>query len=127
MQFDKNTTLGCVIGAIMNARSRVRAVLQPEIRAVFRCAGRPCGGDGGICRHPVDLRARLSPVGSNDGAVSRILRPPSDDPASRRWESQGPVRTIILMTALRLLYWCGMSPERLSRFYAAVRRENIRQ
>jgi hypothetical protein len=39
----------------------------------------------------------------------------------RRWERQGPIRTILLMWSLRFLYWIGVSPRRLARFYAAVR------
>ncbi len=32
----------------------------------------------------------------------------------RRWERQGPLRTILLMWALRFLYWIGISPQRLA-------------
>ena len=39
----------------------------------------------------------------------------------RRWEQQGPLRTIVLMWTLRFLYWAGVSPSRLSRWYNVVR------
>ena len=39
----------------------------------------------------------------------------------RRWDQSGWSRTVILMWLLRWGYWCGISPERLSRFYAHVR------
>ena len=39
----------------------------------------------------------------------------------RRWDQGGWSRTVILMWLLRWGYWCGISPERLSRFYAHVR------
>lgn len=37
--------------------------------------------------------------------------------SSRRWEQNGIVRTIFLMWTLRLLYWLGVSPTRLARWY----------
>lgn len=37
--------------------------------------------------------------------------------SSRRWQTHGVVRTILLMWRLRVLYWAGVSPERLSRMY----------
>ena len=39
----------------------------------------------------------------------------------RRWEQQGPLRTILQMWALRFLYWVGWSPHRLHRYYHHVR------
>jgi rSAM/selenodomain-associated transferase 2 len=37
--------------------------------------------------------------------------------SARRWEQKGVVRTIFLMWTLRLLYWLGVSPRRLARWY----------
>ena len=37
--------------------------------------------------------------------------------SGRRWESRGVVRTVFLMWRLRLLYFVGVSPERLARLY----------
>ena len=37
--------------------------------------------------------------------------------SSRRWESQGVLRTVLLMWALRLRYWLGASPAALHRRY----------
>jgi rSAM/selenodomain-associated transferase 2 len=60
-----------------------------------------------------------------DIALSRILKK-SGRPAclreravtsGRRWESRGVLRTILLMWRLRLLYFVGVSPERLARRY----------
>lgn len=39
----------------------------------------------------------------------------------RRWEQQGPLRTILLMWTLRFLYWLGVHPIRLNTWYRAVR------
>ncbi len=41
--------------------------------------------------------------------------------SSRRWLLGGPVRTILLMWWLRLLYFCGVPPERLKRRYDDAR------
>ena len=39
----------------------------------------------------------------------------------RRWEQQGPLRTILLMWILRFLYWVGVDPHQLARVYRSVR------
>ena len=39
----------------------------------------------------------------------------------RRWEQNGPLRTIVHMWTLRFLYWLGISPHTLQQFYGAVR------
>ncbi len=37
--------------------------------------------------------------------------------STRRWERYGVVRTVLRMWGLRLLYWVGVSPTRLARWY----------
>ncbi|MHB8742444.1 MAG: TIGR04283 family arsenosugar biosynthesis glycosyltransferase [Sulfuricaulis sp.] len=37
--------------------------------------------------------------------------------SSRRWEEQGIIHTTVLMWTLRFLFWVGVSPERLARWY----------
>jgi rSAM/selenodomain-associated transferase 2 len=39
----------------------------------------------------------------------------------RRWNRHGALRTIVLMWALRLLYWLGVHPNRLKNLYASAR------
>lgn len=41
--------------------------------------------------------------------------------SSRRWRKDGVVHTILLMWSLRLLFSCGVSPQRLCRWYANTR------
>lgn len=41
--------------------------------------------------------------------------------SARRWERFGVWRTILRMWALRTLYLCGVSPDRLARYYDPVR------
>lgn len=37
--------------------------------------------------------------------------------SSRRWEQEGIVATVLKMWFIRLAYYCGISPERLARWY----------
>jgi len=41
--------------------------------------------------------------------------------SSRRWETQGIIRTVLLMWKIRFLYWLGVSPEKLSSSYRQAR------
>jgi hypothetical protein len=63
----------------------------------------------------VDFSIRLKRMGPTIALRDRVIT------SFRRWERQGPLRTIILMWALRFLYWIGVSPQRLRWFYATVR------
>jgi rSAM/selenodomain-associated transferase 2 len=64
-----------------------------------------------------------------DIALSRLLKKIAQpvcvrsrvETSARRWQTQGIWRTIVLMWSLRLGYWCGVSPETLSRWYRHVR------
>jgi rSAM/selenodomain-associated transferase 2 len=40
--------------------------------------------------------------------------------SSRRWESKGIIRTVLLMWMLRFAYWAGVNPKHLARLYAVV-------
>jgi rSAM/selenodomain-associated transferase 2 len=40
--------------------------------------------------------------------------------SSRRWETKGIIRTILLMWMLRFAYWIGVKPKHLIRLYAVV-------
>ena len=61
----------------------------------------------------------------DDNALSKALRreaPPAClrlriTTSSRRWEEQGPMRTILLMWRLRLAYALGADPRGLARRY----------
>ena len=41
--------------------------------------------------------------------------------SARRWEQNGPVRTILLMWALKLLFLAGVAPATLKRLYSEAR------
>jgi len=102
-----------VIALMMNWRSRVTGIATGDQalfvrRDVFREQGgfpeQPLMEDIALSRR---LRALARPV---------CLRPPLTT-SSRRWEANGPWRTIWLMWSLRFRYWRGASPESLYRDY----------
>ncbi len=40
--------------------------------------------------------------------------------SSRRWEKNGIIKTVVLMWWLRLLYFCGVTPEKLADIYYSI-------
>ncbi|WP_316368182.1 TIGR04283 family arsenosugar biosynthesis glycosyltransferase [Candidatus Thiodiazotropha sp. CDECU1] len=110
---------------------------QPLFRIIERmmnwrsCFSGIATGDQGIFMH----RQLFEKVGGfpeqplmEDIAISRRLKrltsgvclPGPLVTSSRRWESQGIIRTIMLMWMLRFAYWIGISPKFLVRLYPAV-------
>jgi rSAM/selenodomain-associated transferase 2 len=103
-----------VVGAMMNARSRLTGICTGD-QAMFvtRPAWRAAGGFAPIrLMEDIDLSARLKRVAGRPAA----LRPPVLVSA-RRWERHGIWRTIFAMWGLRLRYFLGESPERLHQRY----------
>ena len=102
---------------MMNFRSRASGIATGDQaifveRAAFENAGGfpdwPLMEDIGLSRalkrqsRPAALRLRVTTLG-------------------RRWDAEGPLRTIVLMWWLRLRFFFGARPERLAARYAAVR------
>ena len=102
-----------VVERAMNLRSRLSGIATGD-QAIFvtRAAFRRAGGFPDIAL-------------MEDVALSRALRSRSRPSclraavttSSRRWESNGIARTIVLMWRLRLEYAFGADPERLARRY----------
>lgn len=111
---DSGVLLACVARA-MNLRSRLTGIATGD-QGIFmtRSAYERIGGFEDI------------PL-MEDIAVSRVLgklsRPAALRTAlatsTRRWRRYGVVRTVVTMWGLRLGYFIGIPPHRLSRFYAA--------
>jgi hypothetical protein len=57
------------------------------------------------------MSARLKRVGQPLCLAAQVVT------SSRRWESRGILRTILLMWRLRLSYFLGADPDRLARIY----------
>lgn len=106
-----------VVAGLMNLRSRITGITTGDqamfvTRAAFAAAGGfpewPLMEDIGLSRAlkrqsgPAALRLRVTTAG-------------------RRWDAQGPLRTIVIMWWLRLRFFLGAKPERLAERYSAVR------
>jgi rSAM/selenodomain-associated transferase 2 len=106
-----------VIGAMINQRSRITKVATGDQaifvrRNVFARMGGfpdiPLMEDIAFCR-------ALKRLGRIACLRSKVLT------SARRWETEGVWRTVIKMWILKLLYFAGVSPVRLKRFYADTR------
>ncbi|MBI3434714.1 MAG: TIGR04283 family arsenosugar biosynthesis glycosyltransferase [Proteobacteria bacterium] len=113
VRIDGRGALLVLVGWMMNARSRVSGIATGD-QAMFvtREAFAAVGGFPVLAlMEDVALSARLK----------RLSRPLCiATPAitsGRRWETQGIVRTILLMWWLRLAFFCGVSADRLARMY----------
>lgn len=117
VQFDRPCRWARLIGALMNRRSRWSGIATGD-QALFvrRTVFERVGGYTDIpLMEDIDFSRRLKTVGTI-GALRETVTT-----SFRRWERQGPLKTILLMWTLRFLFWLGVSPFRLSRWYAAVR------
>lgn len=102
-----------VIERMINLRSRISGIATGDqavfVRAeTFRCVG---GYAAMPLMEDVDLSRRLKRIG-----FPVCIRAPAIT-SSRRWEQRGILATVWLMWKLRLLYFLGVSPERLVEQY----------
>lgn len=107
------TPLLRVVGALMNARSRLTGIatgdqglfVQRELLAAV----------GGVPPQPlmedVELSSRLRRLQRPIGLRARVHTSP------RRWLRRGVARTVLSMWWFRLRYWLGADPARLARAY----------
>ncbi len=102
-----------VIERLMNWRSRLTGIATGD-QAIFvrRDVYRMLGGYAPMAlMEDIEFSRRLKWVGKPARLPGPVLV------SSRRWEKNGIVRTIFLMWTLRFLYWLGVSPARLARWY----------
>ena len=115
--FDSPSMWGITIGLFMNWRSRLSRIATGD-QAIFvrRQVFEQLGGFSDIpLMEDIDFSKRLKRTGRIAALRETVTT------SFRRWEQQGPLRTILLMWTLRFLYWIGISPLRLSHWYNAVR------
>jgi len=106
-----------LVAAMMNVRSRLTGIATGDQgifveRALF-------AGVGGYTDQPlmedVELSVRLKRAAGPPLRIAhRIVT------SGRRWDRNGPRRTIIAMWQLRVRYWCGADPHRLAESYAMI-------
>lgn len=117
VRFDRPSVWGDMISAFMNWRSRLSGIATGD-QAIFvrRQIFKQIGGFADVpLMEDVDFSRRLKRIGRTIALRETVTT------SFRRWEAHGPLRTIVLMWILRFLYWAGVSPERLHRFYAPTR------
>ena len=117
VQFDRPSVWSYLIGSLMNLRSRATGISTGD-QALFvrKKVFEELGGFADIpLMEDVDFSARLKRRGQTVALYDRVIT------SFRRWERRGPLRTILLMWALRLLYWIGVSPHRLANLYPQAR------
>ncbi len=117
VRFDHPSIWGTIISRMMNWRSRLSGLSTGD-QALF--VRRPIFEQmGGFADMPlmedIEFSRRLNRKGATTALTATVTT------SFRRWELQGPLRTILLMWALRFLYWVGVDPHRLAQFYTAVR------
>lgn len=117
VRFDSPSLWARIISAFMNLRSRhTRIATGDQAMFVRRPVFERLGGFSDIpLMEDVEFSARLKRTGPTEALREPVVT------SFRRWERQGPLRTVLLMWTLRFLYWIGVSPHRLQNFYAAVR------
>ena len=104
----------CIVGAMMNLRSRITGIATGD-QAIFirRATFDALGGYSDLpLMEDIDLCARLRRARLPGAALrERVLV------SARRWERKGPLRTIVLMWTIRALYWSGVPARRLHSLY----------
>ncbi|MBM4132531.1 MAG: glycosyltransferase [Nitrospira sp.] len=117
LRFDRDRPLSRLIAFMINWRSRLSGIATGD-QAIFvrRSVFERMGGFATIpLMEDVDLTRRLNRMGPVACLRDRVVT------SFRRWETNGPIRTILLMWLLRFLYWIGVSPIRLKRMYSDTR------
>ena len=102
-----------IIEAMMNFRSRITSVATGD-QAIFITTGlfEKAGGYPEIAlMEDIAISKQLSRVSRPVCVSNRVVT------SSRRWEDRGIIKTILLMWKLRLYYFFGMSPQKISRMY----------
>lgn len=117
VRFDSASRWGRMISSLMNRRSRLTGISTGD-QAIFvrRKTFEQLGGFADIpLMEDIEFSMRLKRAGRIAALKDTVTT------SFRRWETQGPFRTIVLMWTLRFMYWIGISPVRLSLWYKTVR------
>jgi len=120
VRFDSPRPVFRLVAAFMNARSRASGICTGD-QAIFarRSVFEAVGGYPDIpLMEDVELSRRLKRLGRVRALRLRVTT------SARKWEREGPLRTIGLMWALRLLHFFGVAPARLHRWYYGAPKES---
>jgi rSAM/selenodomain-associated transferase 2 len=117
VRFDRPSIWGTMISGMMNWRSRMSGLATGD-QALFvrRSIFEQMGGFADIpLMEDIEFSRRLKRTGAVAALTTTVTT------SFRRWEQHGPLRTILLMWTLRFLYWIGISPSYLAKWYKAAR------
>jgi len=117
VRFDRPSMWGTIISRMMNWRSRLSGLATGD-QALFvrRSIFEQMGGFADMpLMEDIEFSGRLKHVGATAALTATVTT------SFRRWEQQGPLRTILLMWTLRFLYWIGISPSHLAKWYKVIR------
>lgn len=117
VRLDRDSGLFGLISRLMNWRSRLTGIATGD-QALFvrRSVFRTLGGFPEIpIMEDIAFSKQLKQAGRMAALRSRVVT------SGRRWERQGTIRTILLMWILRLLFFCGVAPQRLKSWYPDTR------
>ena len=102
-----------IISAMINWRSKITKIATGE-QAIFVCKEQ-FEKIGCFIEQPlmedIELSKTLNKISTPICLTQKVIT------SGRRWEKYGIFSTILLMWKLRLLYWCGVSSQRLSKEY----------
>lgn len=117
IRLDSTRPLLRLVGRMISLRSRLTRVATGDQaifvrRAVFERLG-------GFPEMPLMEDVAFSRALKKEGSIACLRARVTS--SARRWEKHGPVRTILLMWALKLLYLAGVPPTRLKRLYGDAR------
>jgi len=119
VRFDTRRRVLRTVAWFMNARSRATSICTGD-QAIFvrRAAFEAVGGYPDIpLMEDIELSRRLRARGRLAALRARVTT------SARKWEREGPLRTIGLMWTLRLLHFFGVAPARLHRWYYGAPKE----
>ena len=117
VRFDRPSMWGTIISKMMNWRSKLSGLATGD-QALFvrRSIFEQMGGFADMpLMEDIEFSRRLKRKGATAALTATVTT------SFRRWEQQGPLQTILRMWTLRFLYWVGVSPHTLSRWYGLVR------
>ncbi len=117
VQFDRLSMWGTIISSTMNWRSRLSGLATGD-QALFvrRSIFEQMGGFTDMpLMEDIEFSRRLKRKGGTAALTATVTT------SFRRWEQQGPLRTILLMWTLRFLYGIGVSPSYLAHWYKVIR------
>ncbi len=117
VQLSNTSIIYRIISFFINTRSRLTKISTGD-QGIFvtRKAYEAVGGYPEIAlMEDIVLTSALKKIGKVACLHDKLVT------SSRRWENHGIINTVLLMWKLRLLFWLGVSPDKLASMYRDAR------